>query len=133
MYEKWPHSEQARWWNHTERIDLMQQPEEFRRFILTLYHVVATWQSAPPPAEAAARRMAARSLRTGRTNREVLAGLPKGLVNVVAQQPAAGRPQRPPMSCRLGASVCNEAHLLEKCEHFTKLSPEQQVVKANKL
>jgi hypothetical protein len=35
--------------------------------------------------------------------------------------------------CQLGASVCKEAHPLEKCDLFKKMSPEQQVVKANKL
>jgi hypothetical protein len=33
----------------------------------------------------------------------------------------------------LGASVCKEAHPLEKCDHFKKMSPEQRVVKVNKL
>ncbi len=33
----------------------------------------------------------------------------------------------------MGASVCKEAHPLEKCEHFKKWSPEQRAVKANEL
>ncbi len=52
---------------------------------------------------------------------------------VTQQQQPAGRPQRPPMSCWLGASMCREAHPLEKCEQFKKMSPEQRVVKANEL
>ncbi len=41
MYEKCPRGEQARWWTHAERFNPMQQPEEFRQFILTQYHAVA--------------------------------------------------------------------------------------------
>ncbi len=47
-YEKWPHSEQAKWWTHAERFDIMQQPLEFRRYITERYKVVA--MLAPPAA-----------------------------------------------------------------------------------
>jgi hypothetical protein len=65
-------------------------------------------------------------------------GKPPQKANVSAitqqrQQQPAGRPQRPPVPCYLGASMCKEAHPLEKCEQFKKLSPEQCVLKANGL
>jgi hypothetical protein len=40
MYKKWPHGEQAKWWTHAERFDIMQQPLEFRRYIMDRYKVV---------------------------------------------------------------------------------------------
>jgi hypothetical protein len=42
MYEKWLHGEQANWWTHAEWFDIMQQPEEFCRYIMNRYHMVAT-------------------------------------------------------------------------------------------
>jgi hypothetical protein len=45
MYEKWPHGEQARWWTHAERFDIMQQPLEFCCYIMEHYRVVATLAS----------------------------------------------------------------------------------------
>jgi hypothetical protein len=45
MYEKWPHGEQAKWWMHAEQFDIMQQPLEFRRYIMERYRVVATLAS----------------------------------------------------------------------------------------
>ncbi len=45
MYEKWPHGKQAKWWTHAERFDVMQQPLEFRRYIMKRYRVVATLAS----------------------------------------------------------------------------------------
>jgi hypothetical protein len=63
-------------------------------------------------------------------------GKPPQKANVSAvtqQQQPAGHPQRPPVPCRLGASVCKEAHPLQKCEQFKTMSLEQRVVKANEL
>ncbi len=51
----------------------------------------------------------------------------------MTQQAATGQPQRPQMPYCLGASLCKEAHPLEKCGQFKKLSPEQRVVKVNEL
>ncbi len=45
MYEKWPHVEQAKWWTHAERFDVIQQPLEFRCYIQGRYRVVATLAS----------------------------------------------------------------------------------------
>ncbi len=45
MYEKWPDGEQAKWWMHAEQFDIMQQPLEFRRYIMERYRVVATLAS----------------------------------------------------------------------------------------
>jgi hypothetical protein len=45
MYEKWLHGEQAKWWTHVERFDIMQQPREFRCYIMGQYRVVATLAS----------------------------------------------------------------------------------------
>jgi hypothetical protein len=33
------------WWTHAERFDIMQQPLEFRRYIMERYRVVATLAS----------------------------------------------------------------------------------------
>jgi hypothetical protein len=40
MYEKWPHGEQAKWWTHAERFDIMDQPDEFCWYIRNWYYVV---------------------------------------------------------------------------------------------
>jgi hypothetical protein len=45
MYEKWSHGEQAKWWTHAERFDIMQQPLEFSCYIMERYRVVATLAS----------------------------------------------------------------------------------------
>jgi hypothetical protein len=45
MCGKWPHGEQAKWWTHAERFDIMQQPLEFRHYIMGQYRVVATLAS----------------------------------------------------------------------------------------
>jgi hypothetical protein len=45
MYENWPHGEQAKWCTHAKRFDIMDQPEEFRRYINSWYYVVATLAS----------------------------------------------------------------------------------------
>ncbi len=105
MYEKWPHGEQARWWTHAERFDIMQQPLEFRRYIMERYRVVATLAS----------NMVISS--TTRSNAQKDSdkkkdgqGKPRGggkppqKANVSAvtqqqQQQPAGRPQWPLMQC----------------------------------
>jgi hypothetical protein len=72
MYEKLPHGEQAKWWTHTERFDIMQQPVEFRRYIMDRYHVVATLAShmvISSTARAAARKTVATSPGTDRASR----------------------------------------------------------------
>jgi hypothetical protein len=138
MYEKWPHGEQARWWTHAERFNIMRQLLEFCRYIMEWYRVAATL----------ARNMVIASMTRSCTQKDSDKkkdgqGKPggggksphKASVSAVTQQQQqpAGRSQRPPMPCRLGASVCKEAHPLEKCEQFKKVSTEQRVVKANKL
>jgi hypothetical protein len=37
------------------------------------------------------------------------------------------------MACHMVQDVCQESHLLEKCEQFKKMSPEQQAMKVNEL
>jgi hypothetical protein len=139
MYEKWLHGEQAKWWTHAERFDVVQQPLEFRRYIQRRYRVVATLASHMVIASAG------RS--SGHKDNEKKkdggqkqggGGKPpqKAYVSAVTQHPQqqpAGRPQRPQQPCRLGTSLCKEAHPLEKCYEFKKMSPEQRVVKANEL
>jgi hypothetical protein len=142
MYEKWSHGEQAKWWTHAERFDVIQQPLEFRRYIQGRYRVVATLASHMV--------IASTSRSSGHKDSDKKkdggqkqggGGKPpqKASINAVTQQPQqqqqqpVGRPQRPQQPCRLGASLCKEAHPLEKCDEFKKMSPEQRVVKANEL
>src|SRR5450830_1017722 len=42
MFEKWPHSEQTRWWVRAAELTLQQQPAAFRRHVRERYQVVAT-------------------------------------------------------------------------------------------
>jgi hypothetical protein len=140
MYEKWPHGEQARWWTHAERFDIMQQPLEFCRYIMERYRVVATLVS-----NMVISSTTRSSTQKDNDKKKDGLGKPggggkppqKASVSAVTQQQQqqqpAGRPQRPPMQCRLRASECREAHPLDKCEHFKKMSSEQRVVKANEL
>ncbi len=121
------------------RFDVIQQPLEFRRYIQGRYRVVATLASHMV--------IASMSRSSGHKDSDKKkdggqkqggGGKPpqKASVNAVTQQPQqqpARRPQRPQQPCRLGASLCKEAHPLEKCDEFKKMSPEQRVVKANEL
>jgi hypothetical protein len=139
MYEKWSQCEQARWRSHAERFDLKQQPKRFRRFILTRYHVVAMLAShvaiSSTTSRGGCQKDGGQKPKDGQ-NKQGGGGQPpqRASVNVVAQQPAVGCPQPATTNAlRTGASVCKEAHPLEKFEHFKKLSPEQQVVKASEL
>jgi hypothetical protein len=45
MYEKLPHGEQARWWAHAERHDILDQAVLFQRYIRARYQGVATLAS----------------------------------------------------------------------------------------
>ncbi len=138
MYEKWLHGEQAKWWTHAELFDLIQQPLEFRRYIMGRYRVVATLAShmvISTTNRSSGQKDGDKKKDAGKQGG---GGKPpqKASVNAISQQQQqqpAGRPQRPQQPCRLGASVCKEAHPLEKCDEFKKMSPEQRVVKANEL
>ncbi len=141
MYEKWPHGEQAKWWTHAERFDVIQQPLEFRRYIQGRYRVVATLASHMVIASAgrSSGHKDGEKKKDG-GQKQGGGGKPpqKANVSAVTQQPQqqqqpAGRPQKPQQPCRLGASLCKEAHPLEKCDEFKKMSPEQREVKANEL
>jgi hypothetical protein len=139
MYEKWPHGEQAKWWTHAERSDIMQQPLEFRLYIMERYRVVATLASSMVIASTSRSSNPKDSdKKKDGQGKQGGGGKPPQKANVSAitqqqQQQPAGPPQQPPMQCRLGSSGCQEAHPLEKCEHFKRLSPKQRVVKANEL
>jgi hypothetical protein len=39
MYKKWPNGEQPKWWTHAERLDIMDQTEEFCWYIKNHYKV----------------------------------------------------------------------------------------------
>jgi hypothetical protein len=138
MYENWPHGEQAKWWTHAERFDIMHQPLELRRYIMDRYKVVAMLAShmvISSSGKSGGQKDGDKRSKEGQ-GKQGGGGKPPQkatISNITRQQQPAECPQRPPMPCRLGASVCKEAHPLEKCEHFKKLSPEQQVVKANEL
>jgi hypothetical protein len=75
MYEKWPHGEQAKWWTHAERFDIMVQPEEFRWYISYQYYVVAMLASH---VAISSRRKTARSLRMARAEKGAAESLPRG-------------------------------------------------------
>jgi hypothetical protein len=57
----------------------------------------------------------------------------KAMVNAVVQQNGGSKPPPKLMPCRLGLSLCQELHLLEKCEQFQKMAPEQRGMKVNEL
>jgi hypothetical protein len=40
MYEKWLHGDQARWWTHAEKADILDQSEEFCRYIRGRYYLI---------------------------------------------------------------------------------------------
>ncbi len=67
------------------------------------------------------------------TQDKVQPGQPKKkkvLVNAVSQSPARSPLWRANLCC-LGQSMCLEAHQLEKCDKFHKMSVEQRVVNVN--
>jgi hypothetical protein len=108
MYEKCPHGEQAKWWTHAERFDVMQQPSEFRRYIMGRYRVVATLAS----------HMVIASM--NRSNVQKNGDKKK---DGQGKQGGGGKPPQKAnvsavtqLPCRLGASLCKEAHPLEKCD-----------------
>jgi hypothetical protein len=140
MYEKWLHGEQAKWWTHAERFDVIQQPLEFRRYIQGRYRVVATLASHMVIASAGKSGENKDDKKKDGGQKQGGGGKPPQKANISAvtqqsqqQQQPAGHPQRPQQPCRLGASLCKEAHPLDKCEEFKKMSPKQRVVKANDL
>jgi hypothetical protein len=82
MYEKWLHGEQARWWTHAERFDIMQQPLEFRRYIMERYRVVATLASNMVISSTTRSNKTRR--RRARASREVVASLPRKPLSVLS-------------------------------------------------
>jgi hypothetical protein len=105
MYEKWPHGEQARWWTHAERSDIMQQPLKFCRYIMERYRVVATLASNMVISSTTQ----SYTQKDGDKKKEEQGkpgggGKPPQQASVSAvtqqqQQQPAGRPQQPPLQC----------------------------------
>ncbi len=107
MFEKWLHGEQARWWTHAQKHDILDQPVAFRGYIRMRYQVVATLASQAA-ISAASRRCGRRD--NSQKSKEGQIKPPADLsrppqkvsVNVVTQQSARGKPQWKPMPCRMG-------------------------------
>ncbi len=129
IYEKWLQGEQVRWWTKSERLNILVQPVEFRRYIQTRYLVPATM--ANQPASSTANKSSGREIDDQSLRRPMASRLYQTDSVNAASQPAStllpGKLER----CRPGADVCQELHQLEKCEQFKKMSPEQWVVEVN--
>src|SRR5450830_1269646 len=141
MFEKWPHSEQTRWWVKAASLTLQEQPAAFRRHVRERYQVVATIASQAaisgqkPAAEKKEAWKGGGGSGGGGSGKGGGGGFGKGggqdksavqkaTVNAFGLANEAGPAQGiRKWRCR----QCGEGHGIENCPEFKKLSSEQRV------
>src|SRR5450830_855646 len=135
MFEKWPHSEQTRWWVRAAELTLQQQPVAFWRHVRERYQVVATIASQ---AAISGHKPAAEKKEFGKaTGGGGGGGFGKGGggsfgkgggQDKSAVQKATVNAVGPTNEVRkMRCKQCGEGHGLENCPEFKKMSSEQRV------
>src|SRR5450830_956854 len=135
MFEKWPHSEQTRWWVRTAEMTIQQQPAAFRRHVRERYQVVATLASQAaisgrkPAAEKKEVVKAAGGGGGGGFGKGGGGGFGKGGgQDKSAVQKATVNAVGPTNEVRkMRCKQCGEGHGVENCPEFKKMSSEQRV------
>src|SRR5450830_620561 len=134
MFEKWPHSEQTRWWVRAAELTLQQQPAAFRRHVRERYQVVATIASQAaisghkPAAEKkevvkAAGGGGGFEKGGGGGGFEKGGGQDKSAVQKATVNAVGPTKEIRKMRCK----QCGEGHGVENCPEFKKMSSEQRV------
>src|SRR5450830_1813375 len=135
MFEKWPHSEQTRWWVRAAELTLQQQPAAFRRHVRERYQVVATIASQAaisghkPAAEKKEAGKGGGGGGGGGFGKGGGSGFGKGGgQDKSAVQKATVNAVGPTNEVRkMRCKQCGEGHGLENCPEFKKMSSEQRV------
>src|SRR5450830_1262795 len=131
MFEKWPHSEQTRWWVRAAELTLQQQPAAFRRHVRERYQVVATIasQAAISGHKPAAEKKEAGKGGGGGFGKGGGGGFGKGGgQDKSAVQKATVNAVGPTNEVRkMRCKQCGEGHGVENCPEFKKMSSEQRV------
>src|SRR5450830_266923 len=135
MFEKWPHSEQTRWWVKAASLTLQQQPAAFRRHVRERYQVVATIASQAaisgqkPAAEKKEVVKATGGGGGGGFGKGGGGGFGKGGgQDKSAVQKATVNAVGPTNEVRkMRCKQCGEGHGVENCPEFKKMSSEQRV------
>src|SRR5450830_1065619 len=137
MFEKWPHSEQTRWWVKAASLTLQEQPAAFRRHVRERYQVVATIASQAaisghkPAAEKKEVVKATGGGGGGGFGKGGGGGFGKGKgggQEKSAVQKATVNAVGPTKEIqKLRCKQCGEGHGVENCPEFKKMSSEQRV------
>ena len=144
MFEKWPQSEQIRWWRVASEVPPSEQPRRFMEFVKKQYPQVAMlagqsalckrtdngWQSGD---DQRAKKKPGKV-----TVNAAQAAAPAAPARPQQQQPAQRQYQQQPQNqrqgwdnspppCRMADKGCKENHRLDKCGIFGRLSSEQKL------
>jgi len=150
MFEKWPRSEKVRWWRIASEVPPSEQPQRFMGFVQRQYPQVAmlAGQSALSSGSDSGRQGGGSGQESKNKKKP-----PKVTVNAAqaatpAAPPQPQRQQQPqpqrqqqqvqrggwnkgyannPRPCRLADKGCKEAHRLDNCGVFGRMSAEQKL------
>ena len=144
MFEKWPQSEQIRWWRVASEVSPSEQPRRFMEFVKKQYPQVAmlAGQSALCKRTDSGRQSGDEQKNKKKPAKATVnaaqAAAPAAPARAQQQQPAQRQYQQQqqnqrqgwnnsPPPCRMADKGCKENHKLDRCGVFGKLSAEQKL------